>query len=38
MSRFHHPRFVPYWQHPDLARHLDDVWTLLVDGLGPPAP
>jgi len=39
MNRFHHPRHAPYWQHPDLASHFDDVWTLLVHGLRPaPSP
>jgi len=33
MSRFHHPRQVTYWQHPDMARHFDDVWELLLAGL-----
>jgi hypothetical protein len=38
MSHFHHPRHAMCWQHPDMARHLDDVWALLLDGLraGPP--
>jgi AcrR family transcriptional regulator len=33
MSRFHHPRHVTYWQHPDMARDFDDVWVLLLAGL-----
>jgi AcrR family transcriptional regulator len=33
MSRFHHPRHVTYWQHPDMARDFDDVWDLLLAGL-----
>jgi hypothetical protein len=38
MSHFHHPRHAMCWQHPDMARHLDDVWALLLDGLRACSP